>query len=171
MNDSGRPDILVERLHIVQNREGLTIKEMAERCGLPKSSLESYMRVKGPKRPGIDALLAISEGMGVSIDWLVGRSIESFAPNLRQRDYALGCFNIVMALLHWLRKEQEKAASSILAQDRIAGNDDATIAARSMMEFVETMQAYAANGHRFGNIRADLQAGLEEALSKTETGN
>jgi len=171
MADNEKPDVLVERLHTIQYREGLTIKEMAERCGLPKSSLESYMRVKGAKRPGIDALIAISNGMDVSIDWLVGRSIESFSPNLRQRDYALGCFNVVLSLLHWLRQQQDREPKSIFEEECIAGLDDATIAARSMMEFVEIIQLYAANGDRFGEIRAELHKSLEQALSEPETGN
>ncbi len=171
MPDKTGPDTLVERLHIVQNREGLTIKEMAERCGIPKSSLESYMRVKGAKRPGIDALIAISTGMEVSIDWLVGRSLDWFPPNLRQKDYALGCFNVVLSLLQWLRNQQQKGHTPILSADQAEGLDDASIAARSMMEFVEVMQTYAANGHKFSTMRLDLQQDLEEALRKTETGN
>ena len=172
MGDTERPDVLVQRLLIVQHRAGLTIKEMAERCGVPKSSLESYMRFRGgAKRPGIDALIAISNGMEVSIDWLVGRSQDSFSPNLRQRDYALGCFNVVLALLEWLRTEQEKTPSPILASDTIAGLDDPTIAARSMMEFVETMQLYDATGQRYSEAREDHLRDVEETLIRTETGN
>lgn len=48
-DDIEGPDVLVERLHIVQNRAGLGIKEMAERCGAPKSSRESCMRLKGAR--------------------------------------------------------------------------------------------------------------------------
>lgn len=172
MDDIERPDTLVDRLHMVQNRAGLSIKEMAERCGVPKSSLESYMRLKGDaKRPGIDALIAISRGMNVSIDWLVGRSAESSSHTIRQRDYALGCFNVVLALLNWLKTQQEKSPSPILTSDTIAGLDDATIAARSMMEFVETMQRVAATGQQYGESRADLQRDLEAALNRPETGN
>lgn len=84
-NSEPVPEI-VTRLHTLRARNGLTIQQMAERCGLPESSLESYMRLSGAKRPGLDALLAVANGMDVSIDWLVGRTDDSFSPKLTQRE-------------------------------------------------------------------------------------
>lgn len=79
MSESSAPDMLVQRLHSLAVKHGLTIKEMtikemAQPCGVPKSSLEGYLRLKEPKRPGIDAVVSIAAAMNVSIDWLVGRS-------------------------------------------------------------------------------------------------
>lgn len=71
MVDIEAPSELVQRLHSLRVGRGLTINQMADQCGLPKSSLESYMRMSGAKRPGIDALASIASGLGVSLDWLV----------------------------------------------------------------------------------------------------
>ena len=74
MDDIEEPDILVQRLHQIAVRHGLNVKDVAEKCGVPKSSLERYVRLKGAKRPGIDALIMSAKGFDVSIDWLVGRT-------------------------------------------------------------------------------------------------
>lgn len=66
--------IFAQRLRQVRNERHLTIQEMSEIVVLPKSSLESYLRAKDPKKPGVEALVSISNGMGVSTDWLVGLS-------------------------------------------------------------------------------------------------
>lgn len=71
MVDVEVPSELVQRLQSLRISHGLTIHQMAEQCGIPKSSLESYMKMSGAKRPGIDALAAIATGLGVSLDWLV----------------------------------------------------------------------------------------------------
>ena len=70
------PDILVQRLHQIAVRHGFNVKDMAEKCGVPKSSLEGYMRLKGAKRPRIDALILIEKGFDVSIDWLAARTVK-----------------------------------------------------------------------------------------------
>lgn len=109
--------------------------------------------------------------MGVSVGWSVGRSKDSFSPDLRQRDDTLGGFNAVLALREWLRSRQETTPSPILASGIVARLDAPTIAARSMMEFAETMPTCDAVGRRHGEARAELRHGIEEALSRTETGN
>lgn len=48
-----------------------SIAEMARRAGLPKRSMENYF--KGHK-PGLDALVSMSQGFGVTVDFLVGRT-------------------------------------------------------------------------------------------------
>jgi transcriptional regulator with XRE-family HTH domain len=51
------------------------VKAFARRCGIPESSLRSY--IMNQKRPGADALYTISTATGVTIDWLVtGRGIK-----------------------------------------------------------------------------------------------
>lgn len=65
---------LVARLHQLRTSRGLTIQQMAEACDLPKSTLESYMKSKGARRPGVDALISIARNMEVSLDWIVGIS-------------------------------------------------------------------------------------------------
>ena len=142
MADTGSPDVLVERLHLLRSRSGLSTQQMAERCGIPKSSMESYIRLKNPKRPGIDALLAISDGMNVSLDWLAGRVDDRNVRQLYPRDYAMGCFQTVLGLLKWIREEHERDPQGLVTQNQIAGREDAEIAARSMAEFIEAMHSY-----------------------------
>lgn len=57
------------RLSVLLNRYGYSKAEMARKCGIPSRTLENYF--KGHK-PGIDALIALSNGLGVDIDWLLG---------------------------------------------------------------------------------------------------
>lgn len=133
--------------------------------------MESYLRTKNPKRPGVDALLSISNAMNVSIDWLVGRVGDDNAPRLYQRDDALGCFNVVLALLHWMRKQYRERPDTFMDADRIAGLEDAEIAARSMVEFIDAMHAFSGNSETWGPARGNLQSRLEKALRDNETGN
>lgn len=171
MGDNLVPDVLVERLHLLRARSGLSIQQMATRCGIPKSSMESYMRLKNPKRPGIDPLISISEAMNVSLDWLAGRVDDSNQPRIYSRDYALGCFNIVLALLDWLRKAHAARPDDFVSETGFSGKDDAEIAARSMAEFIDAMHTYSTNSDHWGPARRDLIQQLDEALKSVKTGN
>lgn len=44
---------------------------MAERTGIPKRTLDKYMLRSNAILPGYDALISLSKGLGVSLDWLV----------------------------------------------------------------------------------------------------
>lgn len=57
------------RLELILLERGISKAEMARRCGLPARTVENYF--KGHK-PGIDALLALSRGLSLSVDWLLG---------------------------------------------------------------------------------------------------
>lgn len=171
MADTQGTDVLVERLHLLRARSGLSTVQLATRCGIPKSSMESYLRLKNPKRPGIDALIAISDAMDVSLDWLAGRADDAGQTPLYSPDYAIGCFNMAMALLGWLRKAYERDPASFIADDRIAGREDAEIAARSMAEFIRAMHSYSPSAEAWGPTRKDLSEQLEASLRKSETGN
>lgn len=46
-----------------------TIKDFSEATGIPYPSLREY--ISGKKKPGMDALAAISSASGVSTDWLL----------------------------------------------------------------------------------------------------
>jgi len=58
-----------QRLDLIKEERGISKAEMARLCGLPPRTLENYF--KGHK-PGIDALMALSRGLDVSVDWLLG---------------------------------------------------------------------------------------------------
>jgi transcriptional regulator with XRE-family HTH domain len=62
---------VASRLRELRDGTGLTVADMAERTGLPKRTLDKYMLRSNPSLPGFDALIALSKGLGVSLDWLV----------------------------------------------------------------------------------------------------
>ncbi|MDP5308155.1 helix-turn-helix domain-containing protein [Paracoccus spongiarum] len=165
MIDVARPSELVHRLHRLRVDNGLTIQEMAERCGIPKSSLESYMRTEGARKPGLDALVAISDGMRVSLDWLVGRAADNFDAEATKKDFALACFNVVQSLIDWMRAQQSEHDTSIFDAGTVAGIPDPEIAAKSMLIFVAMTERFKRNSRAYGADRAalydDLQAHLD----------
>ncbi|MGB3408606.1 MAG: helix-turn-helix domain-containing protein [Jannaschia sp.] len=67
-------DVIRARLILLKRERGLTSLEMAEQCGLAKASLDRYLAVAPIATPGAATLFAIASGMGVSIDWLCGRT-------------------------------------------------------------------------------------------------
>lgn len=146
MTDSGPTPEIVNRLHALRIRNALTIQKMAEVCGLPKSSLESYMKVSGAKRPGLDALIAIADGMDVSIDWLVGRTEDSFSPKLTQREYALACFNAALRLLRTLRAAEGAASGPLFVGELVAGRPENLLAADAMLDFMDAVKLYRRSG-------------------------
>lgn len=150
------PDELVQRLHELRIKRGMTVQQMAEACGLPKSSLESYMRMDNARRPGVDALLAIAGGMDVTIDWLVGRAKDSFPPDWSNKDYAMSCFAVVQGLIIWMRDKQAACSGSIFEDRTVAGVPDADVAARSMLVFLENVQMFRDIASVAGAGREDL---------------
>lgn len=94
-----KPSDVAERLRALQAKLGLTIQQMADRCGLPKRSLENYMNLRSPQRPGLDALAGIADGFNVSIDWLVGRSALKDTGEFTKEDYAFFCQSTVLRVL------------------------------------------------------------------------
>lgn len=60
-----------ERLHSLKAERDLTVREMAERCGLGKKRMENYLSRHAPTQPGLDALAAIAVGLQVAPNWLV----------------------------------------------------------------------------------------------------
>lgn len=170
MADNEQPSIVVERLYLLRLRRGLTTQQMAEKCGLPKSSLESYMKSEGARRPGLDALIAIGDGMDVSIDWLVGRSVHSFPASAAEKDYAMACFSVVSGLLNWLRQRQSERIEPIVEMDAIAGVPDAEVAAKAMLLFVERMDIFRNNQGDVGAQRQGLHDGFDKLLSAERSG-
>ncbi|TCM79650.1 helix-turn-helix domain-containing protein [Rhodovulum steppense] len=62
---------LSARLRDLKEAHGWTAKEMGEMIGIPKRTMESYMRPRDAAYPGVDALRKLATGLGVSLDWLV----------------------------------------------------------------------------------------------------
>lgn len=62
---------IASRLRQVKEQNGWTAGEMADRIGMSRRSLESYMRKENAPLPGVDALKQIALGLRLSLDWLV----------------------------------------------------------------------------------------------------
>ncbi len=168
MADNEQPSVVVQRLHSLRVQRGLTIQKMAEECDLPKISLESYMKMEGARRPGLDALLAIGEGMDVSIDWLLGRSVYSFPATVAEKDYAMACFSVVSGLINWLREKQSERGEAVFEREAIAGIPDAEVAANSMLLFVERMEVFGNNQGDVGLSRREIHDRFDRLLSGEE---
>lgn len=153
MTDNEGPSVLIQRLHELRISRGMTIQQMAELCGIPKSSMESYMRMTGAKRPGIDALIAIADGLEVSIDWLVGRAVDNMPQSLGQRDYALRCFAVFQEFIAWMHEKQRHSTNCIVTESKIGGIDDGELAAKSMILFLDGLRQYS-ESHRTPEGRA-----------------
>ncbi|MDN5787117.1 helix-turn-helix domain-containing protein [Pseudorhodobacter sp.] len=169
MADSEQTSEVVRRLHSLRVQRGYTIQQMAQVCSIPKSSLESYMRFEGARKPGLDALLSIANGMDVSLDWLVGRSVYSFPATVTEKDYALACFSVVSDLINWLCKEQKKQTTPIVGDATIAGITDAEVAAKSMLLFVERVELFRNNQGDVGLSRRDLHYRFDRLLSNADS--
>lgn len=61
-----------DRLRMLRASSKWTAQSLSDRTGLPKRTIESYLLKENAPTPGIDALKKLSDGLGVSIDWLVG---------------------------------------------------------------------------------------------------
>lgn len=64
-------DDFAARLRELRDRQGWTVAEMSYRTNIPKRTLDKYLLRDGSSLPGFEALLALSKGLGVSLDWLV----------------------------------------------------------------------------------------------------
>lgn len=146
MSEVSDPQAVAERLRLLQLQRGLTIQQMAVQSGLPKRSLENYMNLKAPQRPGVDALLKIADGFGVSLDWLVGRNSPQGADTLGREDYALLCQQAVSRLLVLFLDAEMEAPGSVIdtTSGTIMGDSLGNVSSAAMLDFLRMLDAAAA---------------------------
>lgn len=70
-----RPRGMDSRIRTMLQVRNLTVVAAAKTCSLPQSTLEDYLA--GKSLPGSAALLALSQGLGCSADWLLGGGQEA----------------------------------------------------------------------------------------------
>ena len=151
MPDDGENSTVATRLRQRQAELQLTVSAMAERCGLPKRSLENYMSLTNPQRPGLAALVAIADGLDVSVDWLIGRAADSMLRNMSRKALTLVCFNAV------LRAVAERLRTGNFEQNY-------QIAAAAMLEFYDEMEQRNSDSEtsaKFNSGAASLLADVE----------
>ena len=59
------------RLRHLRNKNDWTVQDMSEMIGIPKRTLDKYMLKEDAPQPGLDAIVRIAKGLGVSLDWLL----------------------------------------------------------------------------------------------------
>ena len=165
------PADVAGRLRQLQAKHGITLQEMADRCGLPKRSLENYMKLKEPQRPGVDALIGIADGLNVSIDWIVGRSEDIGIPEFAREDYAVFCQSAVLHIL--IRILEAVKANPTGAIDveagRIMGYELHEVAAVTMLDFVRISELQADHPSRPKDYFKRSFASLSDmALNRTQ---
>lgn len=138
MTNNNNDATLVQRLQILRVEHRLTIAEMAEKCGIPKSSLESYMRLEGARKPGFDALIVIASAFSVSIDWLVGLSESRRTQDENAYHFEIACMAVVDSLLSRLEAEQAKSTIPIIKDGTFAGVQRIEVATRAMLSLKHT---------------------------------
>ena len=74
MEESSRR-IFAERLRDARERlRGLTQAQLAEKTGLPSTSLSHFENVEGTRKPSFDNLRRLANALDVTTDYLLGRS-------------------------------------------------------------------------------------------------
>ena len=74
INVSQIPKIVAERLDRILESHGWTRYEFAQRTGVPYSTVKRISNPKSPTAPQIDNLCTIADYLGLSLDYLCGRS-------------------------------------------------------------------------------------------------
>lgn len=62
------PQAVILRIRMVVQDHG-SVREVAERCGMPQATLE--VCVKGQSLPGTLAIASLCHGLSISADWLL----------------------------------------------------------------------------------------------------
>lgn len=130
--------VVAARLQELRTKNGLTIQEMAEKCDLPKRSLENYMNMKKPQKPGLEALVSIADAFTVSLDWLTGRTRDSSAFQTTRNDYAMAC---------------QQTVDMILEDMGVSEKERIGLAATSMLRFLETVALFESTAKSCGASR------------------
>jgi transcriptional regulator with XRE-family HTH domain len=161
MSIDAKSSDVAARLRQLQATHKLTIQEMADRCGMPKRSLENYMRLKEPQRPGVDALIGIADGMGVSIDWIVGRSDGREVGEEERRRIALSMFRLMLEVLRDIEKVQAGQTEPLVKDGKVGPQSIEDFAVRMMLHFVVAEKLFA--DPHFDTFRI-----LDEVLEQTD---
>ena len=97
----------------------------------------------------LDALRSIADGLKVSIDWLLGRIDERFAPEFTTEDYALFCQSVVLRLLDEVVTNAAKNPEAHDA-DKLTINDVpiSDISAAAILDFIHIVERQKGNSNR-----------------------
>ena len=130
------------------------VKAFARRSGVPDTSLRNY--ISNEKKPGLDALTAISEASGITVDWLAkGKGIK-YIRDLKHAQERLngapprayGEFPIALkpyekrldALLHYLAMIEDEAEVELILSE-VTLRAETVIKLNDLQQTVNEMRA------------------------------
>lgn len=168
------------RLRDLRDRNSWTVADMAERTGIPKRTLDKYMLRQGASLPGLEALCALSRGLGVSLDWLLfGTEVASESLELladRSTHHVVSLF--AETLLHYRREGR----LDIVTNERILNMspeelaaDLGTRAAEKVRELLaagttkeDLLRWRAARSERLSELLRERIEALEESMAQNK---
>lgn len=72
---NSKQNIFAERLrHARETLRGLTQSQLAEKTGLPSTSISHFENTDGTRKPSFDTLKRLANALEVTTDYLLGRS-------------------------------------------------------------------------------------------------
>ena len=100
------------------NYSGMLVKELADKTGLKKHTIDNYLSIRG-RMPAADAAVRIARVLGVSVEYLItgkettpDKSYVHFSPEIRNMVYTAeklrpDLFKIAMAVIETLKKIED----------------------------------------------------------------
>lgn len=87
MEESGR-EVFAKRLkHARETLRGLTQTQLAEKCGLPSTSISHFENLEGSRKPSFDNLRRLAKALDVTTDYLLGRSDDPVGATVNDQLY------------------------------------------------------------------------------------
>lgn len=74
MEESGRPLFAVRLRDARERLRGLTQAQLAEKTGLPSTSISHFENLDGTRKPSFDNLRRLADALEVTTDYLLGLS-------------------------------------------------------------------------------------------------
>lgn len=95
------------------------IKALADKCGVVQGNLHHYLKGKG--EPGRSVLVALSQGMNVSLDWLLLGEEQPVVPDSGGASSALAGFHVLHQILRKpTRTSDGRASFDVVTGDAVA---------------------------------------------------
>lgn len=88
MTEENSRKIFAQRLrHVREKLRGLTQSQLAEKTGLPSTSISHFENAEGTRKPSFDNLRRLAKALEVTTDYLIGRSDDSVGATINKELY------------------------------------------------------------------------------------
>ncbi len=143
------------RLREIQRRREWTVQDMADRAGMPKRSLENYMRVSDPQLPGIEAASKMAVAFGVSLDWLL-LSEGTFSDRTRMSVWAVtraACLPVFQRII-----EDGQSGAKVVTSETILGFTPVKLSEKIADTAADTAANIADMGGAYDTVKTAVNA-------------